>query len=456
MRNCQPSQALARAAEGLARLYRGSPSEGLMALERGHAIARELANVELLLCVLLYRAEGLLAVGRWDEAEDALGQVKLILLERGRQAPDGRLARLETRLVLERLLAEGPELTVPAASDDVTRKLDQLLADARAREDEAGLAHALRWQAAWQLQRGELEATAATIVEALSIAEAGGLQLLGAELYWLYGRLMEANERPEDGAVGFEEGRRRAAAIGYRWLEAVCQPGLAAIGRRSHTRKQALERLRSLAAGLTGPDLAAFLGRADHRELLRGQVGDEEVDERPVELPTGPRLLPDIGPGGTGPLPAIALSRAELEVLARLALSTAGLFRLGDYFAAIAHEALPLAHAEQAYLLLGSELTCEAASDGDGALPDPNPPAAGLEACRRAYDHGEAVSIAAPSVAARALSDADHGALLAVPVAYQGRRLGALLLAGPRAGDTSARALGRLGELLGAFVSRRG
>jgi hypothetical protein len=279
-------EAYACSLEGVALVYLGVLSEGLAALEAGLALALEQHDPALERNVLLYHVDGYLALGRWGDAEERLARARELSELLGEAEQPHRAQLLAIRLLLEQAMAaDADDLPAPDAGE-VEQRLQVLVDAARAQESSALLAHALRWQGAWWLHRRAHEAAEQAIAEGARLADQQEMALLGAEHRWLHARLLAATGRTEQATLAYENARARAAAIGYRWLETLCLPGLVELGSRGRGRRQALERLRTLGAGLIGDDLTAFLNRADHRAVLRAGLAAP-----PENLHGSPELL---------------------------------------------------------------------------------------------------------------------------------------------------------------------
>lgn len=154
----------------------------------------------------------------------------------------------------------------------------------------------------------------------------------------------------------------------------------------------------------------------------------------------------------------------ESQVLHQLALAMLGRRTVEEALAAVAAEALPLCGASRALLLAGPELGVQAAYDAAGqALPT-----AGIEVSHSVsgwvHESGEPLHLVDAQADEHFQSRASVMALglhtiFAVPVAFEGRRLGVLYLDHPQIVDEDPAALHtlvRIGEMLGAFVSRAG
>ncbi|MDB5097764.1 MAG: hypothetical protein JWM80_2185, partial [Cyanobacteria bacterium RYN_339] len=170
-------ESFAAAVEGLALVRVGSPVLGWARLERALALAGELGNRYAELAAGALAVEAMVELGRWESARPALGHMRGLAQAAGNHEHDGRFARLEATLdVLGR---------APTARDRVTA----LVEAARARGSSAELAHALRWQAEWQLGERQWDLAGASLHGAEEQAKEAGLAALPAELALLQGEL---------------------------------------------------------------------------------------------------------------------------------------------------------------------------------------------------------------------------------------------------------------------------
>ncbi len=154
----------------------------------------------------------------------------------------------------------------------------------------------------------------------------------------------------------------------------------------------------------------------------------------------------------------------ESQVLHRLALAMLGRHTVEEAMAAVAAEALPLCGATRALLLAGPDLKVRTAFDATGMTL----PTAGIEVSHSVSgwvnESGEPLHLVDAQADEHFQSRASVMALglhtiFAVPVAFEGRKLGVLYLDHPQIVDEDPAALHtlvRIGEMLGAFVARAG
>jgi GAF domain-containing protein len=251
----------ALALEGQALIYRGELGTGAERLQVGLGLAREIANKYLELNILVYWANALVHLGRFEEAQTAIGEARAIATATSNDEHDAKLDRFEAVIAI----ATG------AADADV--KLDALIAKAREKAQAVGLAHALRWKAEWLLRAGRLEEANGPLNEAAGLAASNGLAMLQAELAYLRARTLLASETPEAASVHFGRAYDQARAIGYRLLEVLCQSGLGASdsSAREH-RLEAPRRMEALLAGLDEAEREAYLAWPERAEVLTPQA----------------------------------------------------------------------------------------------------------------------------------------------------------------------------------------
>ncbi|MDB5096332.1 MAG: two component, sigma54 specific, transcriptional regulator, Fis family, partial [Cyanobacteria bacterium RYN_339] len=87
-------QSYALAMGGLARVYLGELDAGMERLQQGLALAREIQNRYSELNVLAYQAEGLIFLGRWDEAAATLAEAQALAASTGQEDLNPKLDRL--------------------------------------------------------------------------------------------------------------------------------------------------------------------------------------------------------------------------------------------------------------------------------------------------------------------------------------------------------------------------
>jgi GAF domain-containing protein len=154
----------------------------------------------------------------------------------------------------------------------------------------------------------------------------------------------------------------------------------------------------------------------------------------------------------------------ELQVLHRLALATLGVTELEAFLAPIAAEAVRLCDADRALLLVGEDLTCAAALDGTGKLLAAGAGDVSTSVSRWVFEHGEPLHLLdAQSDEAyqskKSIQALGLRTIFAVPVTFQGKRLGVLYLDNTRMGEANPaglHTLARLGDMIGAFLGRQG
>ncbi|MFP5500874.1 MAG: GAF domain-containing protein, partial [Candidatus Sericytochromatia bacterium] len=152
----------------------------------------------------------------------------------------------------------------------------------------------------------------------------------------------------------------------------------------------------------------------------------------------------------------------ELNVLHRLAIATLGAPDLAGMLAPVAVEAAALCGAERLVLLEGEDLACAAAFDAAGR-PLAESRDLSQSVSRWVYENGEPLHLldaqsdesfqAQKSVMALGLRT-----VFAVPVSHAGTRYGVLYMDNQRvveADPTALHTLNRIGEMVGAFLSRR-
>jgi GAF domain-containing protein len=152
---------------------------------------------------------------------------------------------------------------------DAGEKVLKVLEAARRDERPVAIAHALRWQVDRLLRDGQLDVALTLVEEAVGLAAAAGLTLLGGELHELWGRLLLTIDA-EAAAQRFGEGLDLAHASGFRVVEILCQAGIgqASPGGRLD-RLEAPRRLEAILEPLDEPERQDFLAWPERALALR-------------------------------------------------------------------------------------------------------------------------------------------------------------------------------------------
>lgn len=152
----------------------------------------------------------------------------------------------------------------------------------------------------------------------------------------------------------------------------------------------------------------------------------------------------------------------EAQILQRLALAMLGHTTVDGVMAAVAGEALPLAGASRCMLLAMPDLSPRCAFDATGAQL----PGAGLAISNSVsgwvHESGQPLHLVDAQTdeqfqSRQSVVSLELHTIVAVPVAYDGRKLGVLYLDHPRIVEESPKGLhtlARIGEMLGAFLTR--
>jgi GAF domain-containing protein len=221
------------------------------------SLAREIANKYLELNILVYWVNALVQLGRFEEATAAIAEARAIAEATSNDEHNAKFERYEAAIA------------VLTGAPDVQTRLDALVAAARAKGQPVALAHALRWQADWQLRQGHPEEAIIPLTEAAGLAVANGLVLLQAEIAYLRAMTLLTSDTPEAAAVHFGRAHDQARAIGYRVLEILCQAGIGAAdsSQREH-RREAPKRLEALLAPLDPAEREAYLAWPERAAVL--------------------------------------------------------------------------------------------------------------------------------------------------------------------------------------------
>jgi GAF domain-containing protein len=152
----------------------------------------------------------------------------------------------------------------------------------------------------------------------------------------------------------------------------------------------------------------------------------------------------------------------ELAMLHRLALATLGLTDLEAFLKPVAAEAVRLCDADRVLLLVGEGLACSAGIDRQGRVLPEAPTDISSGVGQWVLEHGEPLHLLdAQSEEAfqsrKSIQTLGLRTIYAVPVTHEGKRLGVLYMDHTRMGDPNPHglhALARIGEMVGAFLSR--
>jgi GAF domain-containing protein len=271
--------AYALALEG-ATLISSEPAAGSDMFERGLAGARAIHNRYLELNVLAFGIPALVTLGRYDEAGDALALARQIARETQNVEFDPRFDRYDTMIAVLLAFATPGELERPRQAE-ITDRIARLVRRASTNDDDVGLAHALRWEAAWQLHRDLPKVAEETAARALSLATEHGLRGLVAELRRLQAKICLALGQGKEALTALEDSLAAALATGNRLLAVLNDHAVAVHVHDLARQRAAAQALRDLVADLPEGAREVFERVPERAAVLHGDVAEgQAVEER--------------------------------------------------------------------------------------------------------------------------------------------------------------------------------